>query len=124
MWERRIAGLEMPWVSGETIFVLSLDGRLYALRRSDGAVRWITELEGAVPIEVVVPENPPRYLGPVVAGDRVYVVSRAGTVLGFDPDTGAQLDSAALGTEILTPPQLAGGRMFLLGQSGSLIAVE
>ncbi|MEC7495003.1 MAG: PQQ-binding-like beta-propeller repeat protein, partial [Pseudomonadota bacterium] len=66
----------------------------------------------------------PRYLGPVVAGDRVYVVSRAGTVLGFDPDTGAQLDSAAVGTEILTPPQLAGGRMFLLGQSGSLIAVE
>ena len=124
VWERRIAGLEMPWVSGETIFVLSLDGRLYALRRSDGAVRWITELEGAVPIEVVVPENPPRYLGPVVAGDRVYVVSRAGTVLGFDPDTGAQLDSAAVGTEILTPPQLAGGRMFLLGQSGSLIAVE
>ena len=97
MWERKIAGLEMPWVSGETIFVLSLDGRLYALRRSDGAVRWITELEGAVPIELSFENR--RYLGPVVAGDRVYVVSRAGTVLGFDPDTGAQLDSAAVGTE-------------------------
>ena len=124
VWERKIAGLEMPWVSGETIFVLSLDGRLYALRRSDGAVRWITELDGAVPLEIVVPENPPRYLGPVVAGDRVYVVSRAGTVLGFDPDTGTQLDSVSIGQEILTPPQLAGGRMFLLGQSGNLIAVE
>ena len=124
VWERKIAGLEMPWVSGETIFVLSLDGRLYALRRSDGAVRWITELDGAVPLDVVVPENPPRYLGPVVAGDRVYVVSRAGTVLGFDPNTGTQLDSVSIGQEILTPPQIAGGRMFLLGQSGSLIAVE
>ena len=124
VWERRIAGLEMPWVSGETIFVLSLDGRLYALRRSDGAVRWITELDGAVPLDVVVPENPPRYLGPVVASDRLHVVSRAGTIFGFDPDTGARLDSVAVGQEILTPPQLAGGRMFLLGQSGTLIAVE
>ena len=124
VWERKIAGLEMPWVSGETIFVLSLDGRLYALRRSDGAVRWITELDGAVPLDVVVPENPPRYLGPVVAGDRLYIVSRAGTIFGFDPDTGARLESVAVGQEILTPPQLAGGRMFLLGQSGTLIAVE
>ena len=124
VWERAIAGIEMPWVAGETVFVLSLDGRLYALRRSDGAVRWIAELDGAVPIDVVVPETPPRYVGPIIAGDRLYVVSRGGSVQAFDPDTGARGDVFSAGKDILTPPQVAAGRMFLLGRDGTLIAAE
>ena len=30
VWERAIGGLEMPWVSGKSLFVVSIDGRLYA----------------------------------------------------------------------------------------------
>ena len=124
VWERAIGGIEMPWVAGESVFVLSIDGRLYALRRSDGAVRWITELDGAVPVDLVVPEKPPRYVGPIVAGDRVYVVSRGGAVQAFDASTGAAGEVFSTGRDILTPPQIAGGRMFLLGRNGTLIAVE
>ena len=124
VWERAIAGIEMPWVAGESVFVLSVDGRLYALRRADGAVRWITELDGAVPVDVVVSESPPRYVGPIVAGGRVYIVSRAGAVQAFDADTGAAGEVFSTGQEMMTPPQLAGGRMFLLGRNGTLIAVE
>lgn len=124
VWERAIAGLEMPWVAGETVFVLSLDGRLFAIRREDGVIRWVSELDGAVPLDVIVPENPPRYFGPVVAGDRVYVVSQAGTLLAFDPDSGLELERLSLGQQVRTPPQVAAGRMFLVTDSGMLIAVE
>lgn len=124
VWERAIAGLEMPWVAGETVFVLSLDGRLFAIRREDGVIRWVSELDGAVPLDVIVSENPPRYFGPVVAGDRVYVVSQAGTLLAFDPDSGLELERLSLGQQVRTPPQVAAGRMFLVTDSGMLIAVE
>ena len=124
VWERAIAGLEMPWVAGKTVFVLSLDGRLYAIRRDDGVIRWVTELAGAVPLDVVVPENPPRYYGPVVAGDRVHVVSQAGTVFSFDPDSGEEVERLSLGREVRTPPQVAAGRMFVMGHNGTLVAVE
>ena len=124
VWERAIAGLEMPWVAGETVFVLSLDGRLYAIRRDDGVIRWVIELAGAVPLDVVVPENPPRYYGPVVAGDRVHVVSQAGTVFSFDPDSGEEVERLSLGREVRTPPQVAAGRMFVMGHNGTLVAVE
>jgi outer membrane protein assembly factor BamB len=124
VWERAIGGIEMPWVAGESVFVLSIDGRLHALRRSDGAVRWIAELDGAVPLDVVVTETSPRYVGPIVAGDQVYVVSRAGDVQAFDANSGVAGTVFSTGQEMLTPPQVAGGRMFLLGRSGTLIAVE
>jgi len=124
VWERAIAGLEMPWLAGRTLFVMSLDGRLYAIRRDDGVIRWVTELDGAVPLDVVVPEVPPRYHGPVVAGDRVYVVSGAGVVQAFDPDTGAAVESFATGKTVSTAPQIAGGRMFIVSTDGTLSAIE
>ncbi|NCF48794.1 MAG: PQQ-binding-like beta-propeller repeat protein [Bacteroidetes bacterium] len=124
VWERAIAGLEMPWAAGESLFITSLDGRLYSLRRSDGAVRWVTELAGAVPLDVIVPEDPPRYVGPVVAGGRVYVVSGNGRVQSFNADTGVEIASFDAGVRVLTTPQLATGRMFLLGRDGQLIAFE
>ena len=124
VWERAIAGMEMPWLAGETVFVLSLDGRLYAIRRDDGVIRWVTELDGAVPLDVIVPENPIRYFGPVVAGDRVHIVSQAGMLLSFDPDSGEEVERLSLGREVRTPPQVAAGRMFITGHNGTIVAVE
>ncbi len=124
VWERAIAGLEMPWLAGKTLFALSLDGRLYAMRRDDGAIRWVTELDGAVPLDVVVPDVAPRYYGPVVAGDLVYIVSGAGVVQAFDPDTGVAVESFATGKTVSTAPQIAGGRMFIISTDGTLTAIE
>ena len=42
-----LAGVQMPWIAGDSIFVLSVEGHLVSLRKSDGAVRWITALDGS-----------------------------------------------------------------------------
>lgn len=124
VWERAIGGLEMPWVSGKSLFVVSLDGRLFALRRDDGAVRWVTELEGALPAGVVVSEDSLRHFGPVVAGGRVYVVSGKGNISAFNADTGEKLESVSVGAPSSTAPQVAAGKMFVLGSNGTLTVFE
>ena len=124
VWERAIGGLEMPWVSGKSLFVVSLDGRLFALRRDDGAVRWVTELEGALPAGVVVSEDSLRHFGPVVAGGRVYVVSCKGNISAFNADTGEKLESVSVGAPSSTAPQVAAGKMFVLGSNGTLTVFE
>ena len=53
IWDQPIGGIEMPWVAGKSLFLQTIDGRLYALRRSDGAVRWVADLPGALPKGVV-----------------------------------------------------------------------
>lgn len=124
VWERAIGGLEMPWVSGKSLFVVSLDGRLFALRRDDGAVRWVTELEGALPAGVVVSEDSLQHFGPVVAGGRVYVVSGKGNISAFNADTGEKLESVSVGAPSSTAPQVAAGKMFVLGSNGTLTVFE
>ncbi len=124
VWEQRIGGIEMPWLAGKTLFVMGHDGRLYALRRSDGAVRWVAALPDATPPDIVVTENPPRYVGPIVAGNKVLVISKAGQVYMFDPDNGAEIGTRSIGLVVLTPPQLAAGKLLVVGVNGTLSAFE
>lgn len=124
VWSQDIGGIEMPWVAGKTIFVMALDGRLYGLRRADGAVRWVTELPDALPAGTIVSENPPRYIGPLVAGNQVMLFSKGGEMFLFNADTGAEIARQAIGLPIVTTPQLAGGRLFVLGNDGVLKAFE
>ena len=124
LWDLPIGGIEMPWVAGDSVFMVTLDGRLYAIRRHDGAIRWVAELPGALPIGSVAAENIPRYVGPVVAAGKVIVVSENGDILLFNADTGALDDDADVGGRVVTAPQLAAGMMFVLDNSGTLTAFD
>ena len=124
LWELPISGIEMPWVAGDSVFIVTLDGRLYAIRRNDGAIRWVAELPGALPIGAVAAENIPRYVGPVVAAGKVIIVAEDGNILLFNADTGALEDEADAGGRIVAAPQLAAGMMFVLDNSGTLTAFD
>ncbi len=124
LWELPIGGIEMPWVAGDSVFIVTLDGRLYAIRRNDGAIRWVAELPGALPIGAVAAEDIPRYVGPVVAAGKVIIVAEDGNILLFNADTGALEDEADVGGRIVTAPQLAAGMMFILDNSGTLTAFD
>ena len=124
LWELPIGGIEMPWVAGDSVFIVTLDGRLYAIRRNDGAIRWVAELPGALSIGAVAAEEIPRYVGPVVAAGKVIIVAEDGNILLFNADTGALKDEADVGGRIVTAPQLAAGMMFVLDNSGTLTAFD
>jgi len=124
LWELPIGGIEMPWVAGDSVFIVTLDGRLYAIRRNDGAIRWVAELPGALSIGAVAAEEIPRYVGPVVAAGKVIIVAEDGNILLFNADTGALHDEADVGGRIVTAPQLAAGMMFVLDNSGTLTAFD
>ena len=122
IWDQPIGGIEMPWLAGKSLFLLTIDGRLYALRRIDGVVRWIVDLPGALPKGIVASEDVPRYVGPVVVGGKVMVISESGTLFSFNADTGEGGKTLRVGSDVVTPPQLAAGMMFVLSNNGSLTA--
>ena len=124
LWDQPISGVEMPWVVGKTVFVLSLEGRVYAIRREDGMVRWVAELPGALPAGMMASDNLTRYVGPLVAGAQVMVISKSGTLYSLNAETGVETSNLKVGSDIVTPPQIAGGRLFVLSNNGQLLAFE
>jgi len=124
IWDQPIGGIEMPWVAGKSLFLQTIDGRLYALRRSDGVVRWVADLPGALPKGVIASEDIPRYVGPVVVDGKVMVISKSGSLFAFDANTGDGGKTIDVGSDVVTAPQLASGMMFVLSGNGTLAAFE
>jgi outer membrane protein assembly factor BamB len=113
LWTRNIASTQMPWVSGDTVYVLDLSGKLVAIDRANGNVRWISELPSSA-----------RWSGPVLAGGKLWVVSANGLLAGADARTGQLLTQLDLDTPVFVTPVVAGGRMYILADNASLIALN
>jgi outer membrane protein assembly factor BamB len=113
LWSRNIASTQMPWVAGDTVYVVDTAGRLYALARSDGDVRWVSQL----------PQSS-RWSGPVLAGGKLWLVSGEGLLVGADARSGHVATNVDLGTEVFVTPVVAGGRMYILSDDAELIALN
>ena len=122
LWDQPIGGIEMPWLAGKSLFLMTIEGQLYALRRNDGVVRWVVDLPGALPKGNVASEDIPRYVGPIVVEGKVMVISKSGTLFSFNADAGDGKETLRVGSDVVTPPQLGAGMMFVLSNNGSLAA--
>jgi outer membrane protein assembly factor BamB len=113
IWSRNLASTQMPWVAGDTVYVVDLSGKLLALARADGNVRWVINL----------PESS-RWSGPVLAGGKLWLVSGQGLLIGADARTGQLVSNIDLGTAVFVSPVVAGGRMYILADDAELIALN
>ncbi len=113
LWSRNLASTQMPWVAGDTVYVVDLAGKLLALARADGKVRWAVDLPGD-----------PRWSGPVLAGGKLWLVSGDGKLVGADARTGQVATTLDLGTPVFVAPVVAGGRMYILADNATLIALN
>jgi outer membrane protein assembly factor BamB len=119
-WEINAGGSADPWVAGDTVFLLGGDARLLAITRTDGRVRWASQL--------------PRYedeeeksglitwAGPVLAGGQLYVVSSHGQMLAISPTDGSVATSYELPAGSRIAPVVAGGTLLVVTQRGQLVA--
>lgn len=118
-WQREIGSAEMPWVAGDTVYMITTDQQLSALKRGTGDVRWVADLprwEDKKRTEPIV------WSGPVLAGDRLIVVGSNRDLLELSPLDGSLLAKHRLPAATLLPPMVAGGTMFILSQNGDLSA--
>ncbi len=98
-------------VDGTTVYA-SGDGFVAAFDRVSGAKQW----EIAFPAQVVG--------GPIVAGDRLVLVTPQGSVQIFDAVSGAHLEDGFIATQVTDAAAVAGGWIFVPGANGSLYALK
>ena len=122
VWQMPLHAPDMPWVSGESLFLTTIDGRLYVLRRNDGAIRWVTELPGAYDPSLAVNEDAVRYTTPLLVSGKVLIGSSRGYLMSFDASTGVADQQFSTGQGITTAPLVANKTVFVISRSGVLYA--
>ena len=119
LWERQLSSTAMPWVAGNMVFLMTDDNQLVALHRLDGKVRWLLDF-GTRAIDDA--EEAATWTGPVLAGDRLLVVSSEGYVASVSPYTGKRLNLIKIEGGLSVPPVVAGDTVYFLTDDGDLVA--
>jgi outer membrane protein assembly factor BamB len=122
VWEQDIGGVHMPWVAGDYVYVLSDEGDLICLTREDGRVRWVRALPRYEDEEAK--KDPVRWTGPVLAGDRLIVVSSNGEAFSVSPYTGAALGYTDFPDGVFVNPVVAGKTLYVVTDDADLIALR
>ena len=122
VWEAPIASLQMPWVAGEYIYIVSIDAELVCLAREDGAVVWVSELKRYQ--KKKKRKGRIAWSGPVLAGDALVLVSTDGKVVKVSPKDGSVLDTKKIDDGSVIAPIVAEERIFILTQQGKLYALR
>jgi len=111
LWALDVAGVQRPWVAGDSVFVVDTRGQLMAVDRTAGTVRWTMQLPGAK-----------VWSGPVLAGGLLWLTSNQGQLLGIEATVGKVAAKLNLGEKIYVPPVVAEGRLYVLTDSAKLVA--
>lgn len=122
IWEREITGVQMPWVAGDYLYVVTLDGKVLCLYREDGRIRWVTALPAFEDEEEH--KDPILWSGPVLAGDRLLVVGTDGSAVALSPYTGEVMGLVPMSDGLPVAPVVASETVFLVDDSGDLIALR
>ncbi|MFD2401339.1 outer membrane protein assembly factor BamB family protein [Novosphingobium soli] len=120
IWELNLAGISTPAVAGDWVFTLDDRAEILAIARTTGKVRWLTELQRYG--NAKKRKNPIFWVGPVLAGNRLWVANSRGLVATIDPGTGAMTPFTELSDPVSLAPVVANQTLYILDDSGRITA--
>lgn len=120
IWEQSVGGTQTPVSIGEFIYVLTNTNQLVALAADNGLIAWVTALPSwSNPAKR---RGPIVYAGPVLAGERLSIVSSEGEVIQFDAVSGEEMARLPLPSGSTIPPVVAGRTLYVLSDNATLTA--
>lgn len=119
-WALPVASITTPWPAGDVVYVISRAGELICASRENGQVYWIKDLNAGVK----KPKDRAVFTGPVMASDRLVVVSSDGRALAINPKTGEITKTLKLGSPSLITPIAVNGMVYVVTDKAELIAIR
>jgi outer membrane protein assembly factor BamB len=120
IWEINVAGIATPWVAGDWIFVVTDEAQLLALSRTNGGIRWMTQLSRYR--DVKDKKGRIDWVGPILAGDRLVLANSLGQIVYVSPTDGRVLTTQPTGMAVSLQPIVANNTLYVLHDNGQLSA--
>ena len=92
-----------------------------ALSRSNGKIKWVTPL---TQFQDEARRKPVLWSGPVLAGNRLLITGSLGDLLAVSPYTGEVMGKVNLRDPVRLSPVIANRTIYVLTDSGRLIALR
>jgi outer membrane protein assembly factor BamB len=120
IWELNFGGIATPWVAGDWLFAVNDRAQLIAVNRANGKIRWINQLPRYEKMKSK--SGLITYVGPVLAGGRLILAGSNGALINVDPVSGSFQSQVGVKDGISFQPVVANNTLYILTDSGRLIA--
>ncbi len=122
VWTIDVGGTQRPWVAGDYVFVITDDAKVMCVRRADGRIRWIHQLDAYRNAETR--SGPISWSGPVLVSDRLLALSSEGYAVSISPYTGEVLGQIDIPDKAFIAPIVADNTVFILTDDARLTALK
>ncbi|MFL6747302.1 MAG: PQQ-binding-like beta-propeller repeat protein [Sphingomicrobium sp.] len=120
IWELNFGGISTPWLAGDWVFAVNDKAQLVAIARRTGKIRWINQLPRYR--DMKDRKGPITYFGPVLAGERLIIAGTNGALINVSPADGSFQSQVRIKDGVSFQPVVANNTLYLLSDSGTLIA--
>ncbi|HKX79429.1 MAG TPA: PQQ-binding-like beta-propeller repeat protein [Novosphingobium sp.] len=120
IWELNLAGISTPAVAGDWVFTLTDDAELMAIARSTGKVRWLTKMKKYR--DEKKRDDPIFWVGPVLAGNRLWIANSRGEVSFADVADGTVTKFAEMDSGMSLAPVVSNQTLYILDDGGRISA--
>jgi outer membrane protein assembly factor BamB len=128
-WDIPVASINSPWPAGDVVYIADKSGQVMAVSRENGQVYWIKDLnekrsrkEGGF-LHIGRHVVHPVWTGPLLASNRLVLVDNWGDVIALDAKTGDPVKSLKIKDAGFLTPIAVDGKIFLLTDDATLIAI-
>ncbi len=118
-WTLPISATTTPWAAGDVVYVVDQAGEVICVSRDSGQVYWIHDLNAGAG-----KKRRAIWSSPVLASNRLIVVSSKGNAVALNPKTGVALTTLRLGSDALIGPIAVGGMVYVVTEAAELIAIR
>ena len=133
-WSIPLSSQTTPWPAGDVVYIISTNGQLVCVARDSGQVYWSQDLNALPPANTLTakgrrkkkPKAPKKafWAGPILASNRLIVVSSNGDLEARDPKTGDLQRTIRLGAPAMLSPIAAGDMLYVVTEKAELIALR
>lgn len=122
VWSQPAGSLGFPAVAGDFLYVVTTEGQLACLSKTDGTVIWITQLPAY--------RSPKKrkdkiaWFGPIFAGPRLLVMGSHGRALDVNLYDGQVVREIRLPGSVMVPPIVANNRVFFVTDEAKVVALQ
>lgn len=119
-WELPITTITSPLPAGDVVYITGHDGRVLCVSRETGLVYWSVNLNA----DAERPQDRAIWSSPILASDKLILVSDSGDAVALNPKTGALIKTIRLGSPAILTPIAVNGTVYVMTEDAELVAIR
>lgn len=124
IWDKEISSSHTPWLSGEFLYVISNDSKLYAINAADGRVKWISNLSEMLDKRSAADLTQISALS--VVNGNIYVSFASGDWAEISANDGnlQKIIDITSSADFISPPVFAGNNIYVISSDAELYEIK